>query len=148
MTTTSASTTDMSTTSPPETGEETSPPDTSAEETSPTESGEETSPPETGEETGPQETGESGGALEMCLDMAADGCEECACENCLDEVTACQMDPGCVEIRMCAQENDCTGIACLGPCGDVINANGGPLGESAGLASALSDCYEGACADC
>jgi hypothetical protein len=49
---------------------------------------------------------------------------------------------------MCAQENMCTGIECLGPCGDVIEANGGPFGESAGLASTLSDCYEAACPEC
>jgi hypothetical protein len=68
--------------------------------------------------------------------------------NCLAEVQACEMDPGCVEIRMCAQQNMCTGIECLGPCGTVIDDNGGPFGESASLASTLSDCYEGACPNC
>jgi hypothetical protein len=80
--------------------------------------------------------------------MAMDACEDCACNNCLPELMACQQDPGCVAIRMCAQEAGCTGIGCLEPCGDVINANGGAFGPSAGLASDLSDCYEAACGNC
>jgi hypothetical protein len=85
----------------------------------------------------------------MCIDMS-DGsqCEVCACDNCLQPLTVCQMDPGCIAIRDCARENGCTGIECLGPCGDVINMHGGALGESTMLASALSDCYTGACPGC
>ena len=138
-------------------GPDTSPSDTGADDDPTVTSGpvdsDDDGPIDTGEvDTGPGEEGpaEAGddGPLQMCLDMAETECEDCACTNCLAEVQACQMDPGCVEIRMCAQENMCTGIECLGPCGAVIDANGGAFGESAGLASALSDCYEGACPNC
>lgn len=156
---TTSATTNSSTTTPADTSDsDADSEDDGPLETGPVDSGEDTTPADTGDDTGTEDdTGPSptdgpsdddGGALDMCLDMAADACEECACNNCLPEVMACQADPGCVEIRMCAQEAGCTGIGCLGPCGDVINANGGPLGPSAGLASALSDCYEGACANC
>lgn len=136
------------TTDPSDTGGDDGPPVT----TGPVDTGDD-GPAETGDDgpvetgDGPAETGDGGPAQE-CLDMAANDCEVCACENCLPQLQACQMDPGCVEIRMCAQENMCTGIECLGPCGDVIDANGGAFGESASLASDLSDCYEGACPGC
>ena len=115
----------------------------------PSDDGAATSGP-SGESSGGGAGSEGGGdpALMNCLDMAASDCEECACNNCLTQLMACQQDPGCVAIRMCAQQNMCTGIECLGPCGDVIDANGGAFGPSAGLASDLSDCYTGACPGC
>ena len=87
-------------------------------------------------------------SLMQCLDATTNACEECACNNCLTQVMDCQLDIGCVAIRICAQAHGCTGIDCLGPCGDVINDHGGPFGESVGLATALSDCYTGACPNC
>jgi len=95
--------------------------------------------------------GDGGGGdpgLMECLDQAVNECENCACNNCLMQLESCEQDPGCIAIRMCAQQNMCTGLGCLGPCGDVIDANGGPLGPSAGLASTLSDCYEASCPGC
>lgn len=77
-----------------------------------------------------------------CIEEAANDCEICACNNCLDQLLACQQDAGCVEIRMCAQETGCTGLDCLGACGDVIDGAGGPLGPSASQALMLSDCYD------
>jgi hypothetical protein len=156
--TTSATTspTNPSTTMPLDTGE-TDVSDDGPLDTGPLDTGEATTSADTGEDTmaddgtGAATSGgpsDDTGALDTCLEMAVDACEQCACNNCLAELTACQEDPGCVEIRTCAQQAGCTGVGCLGPCGDVINANGGPLGQSAGLASALSDCYEGACANC
>jgi hypothetical protein len=96
----------------------------------------------------PDDGGSNDPAVQMCLDQATNECEDCACMSCLPQLQACEQDPGCVAIRMCAQQSGCTGIECLGPCGDVINANGGALGPSAGLASALSDCVEGSCPAC
>jgi hypothetical protein len=119
---------------------DTGPGDTGPADTGPADTG----PADTGPaDTGPVETS-GGGPLDNCLMMAADDCEECACNNCLMQLMACQADEGCTAIRMCAQENDCTGLACLGPCG-------GPIGmypDSVPLAMALSDCYEGACPGC
>jgi hypothetical protein len=83
------------------------------------------------------------GALDQCL-MEAMGaaCSVCACNSCLTELTACQMDPGCVAIRECAQLNGCTGAGCLGPCMAEINMYPG----SVGAASTLSTCVEAGCA--
>ncbi|HWB81299.1 MAG TPA: hypothetical protein VG755_40330 [Nannocystaceae bacterium] len=94
------------------------------------------------------ETTTGNDSLDHCLEEAATSCEECACNSCLPQLMACQEDPGCVAIRMCAQESGCTGIECLGPCGEVIDANGGPFGPSAGLASMVSSCYTDACDGC
>jgi hypothetical protein len=49
---------------------------------------------------------------------------------------------GCTAIRECAQANNCTGIECLGPCGDVIMM----YQNSVPLAQALSDCVDMGCA--
>ena len=91
---------------------------------------------------------DAGGPAAECLQQAANECETCACNTCLAQLQACEQDPGCVAIRMCAQQNMCTGIGCLGPCGDVIDENGGALGPSAGLARDLSECVEGGCPTC
>jgi hypothetical protein len=93
-------------------------------------------------------TGTGGDPLQMCLDMVdGDACGECACNNCLEELSACQADEGCTAIRECAQEAMCGGLDCLGPCGDTINMYGGLGGPSAMMALALSGCADMACAD-
>jgi hypothetical protein len=51
-------------------------------------------------------------------------------------------------MRDCAEQAGCVGADCYEPCQGVIDQNGGPFGESAGLAVALSDCLEGACPVC
>lgn len=91
---------------------------------------------------------DAGGPAAECLAQATNECETCACNTCLSQLQACEQDPGCVAIRMCAQQNMCTGIGCLGPCGAVIDEHGGAFGPSAGLASMLSDCVEGGCPAC
>jgi hypothetical protein len=76
-----------------------------------------------------------------------DACGTCACNNCLMELQACQMDMGCVAIRECAQQMMCSGFGCYmpGTCMMVIDANGGPGGPSASLGLTLSMCVDGAC---
>lgn len=90
-------------------------------------------------------------AVEMCK-MGADpqtACSDCACENCLEQTLACRADEGCREIRKCAQDNGCSGVGCLGPCGPVINMYGGLGGMSAQLGLDLSSCVEEFCmAEC
>lgn len=89
--------------------------------------------------------------VESCV-AQSDGsdCSVCACTNCFFELQACQADAGCVAIRECAQETGCIGIACYtdGHCTKVIDANGGPLGDSASLARDVSDCVEDAACPC
>jgi hypothetical protein len=69
----------------------------------------------------------------------------CACENCCTELQDCQADPNCVPIRDCGQTTGCRGLACYqdATCKAVIDANGGPTGVGAGIASALSNCLAG-----
>lgn len=98
--------------------------------------------------TGAPDTGlDTGGDVEMCLMMVdpGDACGECACNNCLNELHECQQDEGCTAIRMCAQEAMCSGIACLGPCGDTIDMYGGLGGPSAQMALTLSGCVDDKC---
>lgn len=106
-------------------------------------------PPPSGESTGNNagETGPGDSDLEVCLGQATNDCEICACNNCLAELSACEDDPGCIAVRMCAQETGCVGLGCLGVCGDVIEEAGGLGGESVMLALQLSDCYEAASCD-
>lgn len=89
--------------------------------------------------------------VEECK-MGADqqtACSDCACENCLEQTLACRADEGCRAIRKCAQDNNCSGVGCLGPCGPVINMYGGFGGMSAQLGLDLSGCVEEYCmAEC
>lgn len=90
-----------------------------------------------------------GDPVAACLMMIdpGDACGECACNNCLEDLQACQADEGCTAIRMCAQDNMCGGIDCLGPCGATIDKYGGLGGKSAQLGLALSGCIDGSCAN-
>ncbi|MBK7580050.1 MAG: hypothetical protein IPI67_07560 [Myxococcales bacterium] len=75
-------------------------------------------------------------------------CEICTCDNCPDELKACADNGGCMPILACAQNAGCSGAQCLGPCGPVINQNGGPLGKSANLAQQVGQCRAQAKCDC
>jgi len=110
--------------------------------------------------TGPDDPSSSSGSSETTLDpsegdliemckMKANpptACSDCACENCREQVEACRADEGCTAIRKCAQDNGCSGVGCLGPCGDVINMYGGLGGMSAQLGLDLSGCVDESCA--
>lgn len=87
-------------------------------------------------------------AVEDCLEDVTTTCEACECENCVAEHDACMANPDCVAIRACAFEAMCTGVDCLGPCGEVIEQHGGAGGEASQLALALSNCYQAACEGC
>lgn len=82
-----------------------------------------TSVPDAGEistETTPDAAGNACGGLDpstpfeaRCLSCAgADGCSECLCGECTDELEACSLTPGCLEILSCAQRTGCVGIDC------------------------------------
>lgn len=95
------------------------------------------------------ETGTGDPVLDACLAMATNPCEQCACNMCLDPLYACQQDAGCVAMRDCAEMSGCQGAeACYSACMGVIDQYGGPFGDSAALALALSDCLEPACPVC
>lgn len=116
---------------------ETTAPETTAPET--------TAPVDTGETTDPS----GGDPVEQCKMMAdpQTECSDCVCENCLEELQACQADEGCVAIRMCAEETGCTGFDCLQACGDVIDMYGGIAGESAMIGLQISMCLDQNCSD-
>lgn len=48
---------------------------------------------------------------------------DCMCEKCLDTFAPCMVNPYCLDIMVCATVNQCSGTACLEPCGDEINAS-------------------------
>jgi len=105
---------------------------------------------EPGTSSSTETTDPSGGdPVEQCKMMAdpMTACSDCVCENCLEELQACQADEGCVAIRMCAEETGCTGIDCLGACGDVINMYGGIGGMSAMIGLQISMCLDQNCAN-
>lgn len=136
-----SSTTDAPGTSTDEPGTTTDEPGTTTDEPGTT----------TGEPGTESSTGEPVDPVDMCLQEIdkGDACGECACNNCLAELSACNADPGCTAIRECAQEAMCSGLACLGPCGETIDDNGGFAGPSAMLALTLSGCIDDNCAgDC
>lgn len=114
-----------------------------------------------GSESGPSETaggpsgttssGETSGdpVYDGCLELAADACEICGCDMCLEPLYACEMDPGCVAMRECAQASGCSDVtSCYEACEDVINQHGGVLGDSAALALELSECLDASCPVC
>lgn len=104
-------------------------------------------PGTTTEDTSTSTTTTTGDPVMECLDNVnpGDPCGECACTECLEELQACEADPGCTAIRECAQESGCGGIDCLGPCGDVIQMNGGPFGPAGMLAQAIGTCVDMQC---
>jgi hypothetical protein len=108
----------------------------------PTDDGDATDP------TGVGDTGSGDPVLDGCLEIAANECETCACNLCLDPLYACQQDVGCVAMRDCAEQTGCAGVDCLEPCGAVIDMHGGPFGNSGALALALSDCLSASCPSC
>jgi hypothetical protein len=121
------------------TGPTTIPPDTSATEPMT----ETTVDPDT---TDPSTT-TGGDPVEQCKMMAdpQTECSDCVCENCLEQLQACEMDEGCKAIRQCAEETGCTGFDCLQLCGDVIDMYGGIGGESAQKGLQISMCLDMNC---
>jgi hypothetical protein len=110
--------------------------------------------------TGGMATGGSGGSGEFA---ACDGkfegqaaeCQMCVQDMCKDALIACCETMGCAEIITCARENMCGGTDCYfgaggepGPCKDVIDAAGGPVGEAVGPAQTFGECATMQCPVC
>lgn len=94
----------------------------------------------------PETSGPPTDPYEQCLAQSSlFECGDCLCDKCLAEYTACAADRGCVAIEACAAEFGCNDAQCLEPCGDVIEMNGGFVGESLKLAIALSACFNDSC---
>lgn len=134
-TTTTASTTDEPSTTTADPSTTTVDPSTTTDEPSTT--------TDTGSTTDPVDP-----ELQQCLQEVEQGdpCGVCACNECLTELQACSANPGCKAIRDCAQEAGCSGVDCIGPCGAVINMNGGVFGQPAQLAQAIGNCVDSQCA--
>jgi hypothetical protein len=97
--------------------------------------------------------GSSGDPLAECKAQAASNpnpaCANCACDNCLNELQACEADPTCVALRNCAQTNNCCDEFCvLLSCGNELTAAGGIGGPGANKAIAVRDCTETASCNC
>lgn len=81
----------------------------------------------------------------LCRTKAGQGygtfCEAvhgCVCDACSAQFLDCNENEGCKAILGCALESGCRGIACLTPCGNVINQYGGPGTGSIAVQMALS----------
>lgn len=59
------------------------------------------------------------GALAECLAEAQDEADECACENCLDEIGACVDDEECGAMLDCVNETGCDPAPGSGDCDSV-----------------------------
>jgi hypothetical protein len=99
----------------------------------------------------------------MCLSMASaeTPCSRCACTpnamgGCLDELSACQGSTDamaamlCGAIIACAEENGCSGAACVTPCmAEITAASGYMMGAPLTAATAVGTCTgmscDGAC---
>lgn len=100
-----------------------------------------------GSASGGASSGGAGGgdALAQCKAQAASNpnpaCANCACDNCLNELKACEADTTCVNLRNCAQKNNCCDELCvLLKCGSELQAAGGAQGPGTTKASAVKDC--------
>ena len=108
-------------------------------------------PPDTGVlDAGSEASPDAGPPSEeaMCLESARDTCEECGCRSCLAEFSACEAEPGCPEIRDCAQKAGCAGVRCIGPCGELIREYGGAFGDAVEKLTDLGDCMNAQCPGC
>ena len=93
------------------------------------------------------------GALQECKTKAATNpkpaCANCACDNCLPELKACEDDAPCLALRNCAQAKNCCDELCvLTNCFGELNAAGGVGGESTKRATAVRDCTQKATCNC
>jgi hypothetical protein len=89
------------------------------------------------------------GGTTSCEAQAQSDCDFCTCDSCPGEWDTCNADPGCAAIVECADQTGCSGIECyLGPCQSVIDANGGPFGDSSSLAQELGTCRSDANCPC
>jgi hypothetical protein len=90
--------------------------------------------------------------VEECQERAAETglfCPEvsdCSCEHCTEYLEECDASPECMAIVQCVADTGCGGgVACyIGPCGQVIDDNGGPYGEGASIATVLEECTSNA----
>jgi hypothetical protein len=98
-------------------------------------------------------TGGGGDPLAECKAQAANNpnpaCANCACDNCLNELIACEQDPTCQALRNCAQQNNCCDEFCVAlSCFAELQAAGGIGGPGTNKATAVRDCTEQASCNC
>lgn len=74
----------------------------------------------------------------------------CATNRCAAPLDACAAEPGCTAIVACAVAKGCRGERCRRRdlCGAVLDAYGGPSGQSGLLAYGVSSCLESECSGC
>lgn len=67
---------------------------------------------------------------------------ECLCDRCLESLAPCGVDVGCMEVAVCAYENDCVGTTCLNvaSCQQVIEKWMNENSDSVMMAQVLGDC--------
>jgi hypothetical protein len=90
------------------------------------------------------------GSIDACSADATSPCWACACRSCAQDMATCSGDPGCSEIRACAQQTGCSGAQCYQPsaCRTTIDAWSGPSGASTALAIELTNCIRASQCQC
>ncbi|MBV1861893.1 MAG: hypothetical protein KUG77_25960 [Nannocystaceae bacterium] len=112
-----------------------------------------------GDTAEPGTTGESTADPGLCpaFDELSVACLECASEACASAFDACCGDPGCAPVAACAMRTGCVHFECYDPdvCQTEIDAAGGPMSASIGLAAGWGECMgqavtarKGACRVC
>lgn len=92
-------------------------------------------------------TGDPAAECKMMVDPPNDPCGNCACDNCLAELDACNQDEGCKAIRECAQETGCTDApSCFMLCGNVIGMYPGSIGTAQNIADCINNNCQAECA--
>lgn len=95
--------------------------------------------------------------LEMCQDLSCtdaeyfDQCEQCACQSCDEEFTACHSMAGCMELMRCMSQTGCRDPKDCGreeTCGWAVDAIGGEDSDVMGIVESLDACRAGAKCGC
>lgn len=83
---------------------------------------------------------------QQCKDVGAvldyqNAASDCLCDVCGEMALECSVDPGCIEIVMCAGETGCTSFDCMKPetCEDLI-LEWGLTSSSLAIAERFNDC--------
>lgn len=82
-----------------------------------------------------------------CLDLYGNNpCGQCVCSECAELAEDCAANAGCATILQCIVETMCNDtLDCYMQCKQVVDQNGGLMGESASKALKLGNCAQANC---
>jgi hypothetical protein len=83
----------------------------------------------------------SGSPADYCSQTARNPYEQCACKNCIAEVTTCAKSSACINAMDCSLPSICVGCG-----GSIFSSCGDQQGNTNPLADALINCMNANCA--